>query len=121
MRGNKIVRKWVAAVFILGSVVSGPVKADVVYAWSGKFAPSTLDLDFIVAAQLFPTNSAEPLLSTSGVFASHFTGGSASYLQRSPGSQPEIVLIVLSAGLLGLGLALRGRSRIEPAAARLRL
>jgi hypothetical protein len=85
-----MVRKLFAAAVILGGLTAGPAKATVTYTFFDSTSPSTVDLDFTVAAQLSPTNSTEALLSTSGVFAADFTGGSASYLQGPPGFQPTI-------------------------------
>ena len=86
-------QKWLAALFVLAVLTAGSAKADVIYTFFDLVSPSTVDLDFSVAAQLSLANPSEPLLSTSGVFASEFVGGTSFYLQGAPGFIPEINVI----------------------------
>jgi hypothetical protein len=86
-----MVQKWLATVSVLAVLAAGPAKADVIYTFFDSASPSTVDLDFSVADQLSPANPTEPLLSTSGVFASDFVGGTGVYSQGSPGFQPAIL------------------------------
>jgi len=88
-----MVRKTLVAAAILGALTAGPAKATVTYTFFDLTSPSTVDLDFTVAAQLSLINSREPLLSSSGVFASDFTPAFATLVQGSPILQPTIGII----------------------------
>ena len=100
-----MVQKWLATVSVLAVLAAGPAKADVIYTFFDSASPSTVDLDFSVADQLSPANPTEPLLSTSGVFASDFVGGTGVYSQRprrpaNPGQNSLDSLALLPSNLV---------------------
>ena len=86
-------RKTFIAVAIFAGLAAGPAKASVTYTFFDLSSPSTIDLDFTVTAQLSLINPTQPLLSSSGVFASDFAPGFATLIQGPPILQPTIGII----------------------------
>lgn len=72
------------AAVVLGLLACGAAKADVTYMFFDASDPTTVDLEFTVAAQLSPATQMETFISVGGAFASDFAGGGAAYLPHGP-------------------------------------
>ena len=86
-----MVKKWLIASSLVGCLISGHSKANVIYTFFDAAAPSTIDLEFQTTNQLSHTNTPQPMLDISGALASDFAGGTARYAQGPPGFQPTIL------------------------------
>jgi hypothetical protein len=85
-----MVKKWLIASSLVGCLISGHSKANVIYTFFDLVTPSTIDLEFQTTNQLSLTNASQPMLDISGALASDFAGGTATYAQGPSGFQPTI-------------------------------